>query len=459
MPDVSPERCDLIIRRGHVVTMDPAGRRYASADIAIQNGIILAVGPDLPYQASTEIDAAGNAVLPGLIDCHMHQTLLRGVCEDLPLMRWLEEICFPKDRAFEARHQHAAALMNQLELMRGGITTHIDIFRFPAEAAPITERSGLRTIFTPQIIDEPAGAGETLASNLAFVEEWHDRVPDRIFTWFGPHAPYSCRPETFVEIQRLAEKYDVGIHTHVAETLDEVNSFRSRYGKTSVEWLADLGLLSRRLLVAHGVHLTDADIRLLADHDVAVVYNPSSNMKLASGVARIPDLIAAGVRVGLGTDSNLSNNNLDMFEEMRLGAMLQKLARSDAAALPCEQALRLATIEAARCLGLADRLGSLEVGKWADVIVVNLHTPHMWPVLPEPGSNLIEQLVYSASAADVLTTVVDGKVVMRNRVVLTLEEAEVEQTVLQAALHLMDKSGLTQHFEASQKGGAHRSTG
>lgn len=456
MADGLPESCDLIIRHGHIVTMDQAGTRHQSADIAIRDGMILAVGPELPQRAQTEIDAAGNAILPGLINCHMHQTLLRGLCEDLPLMRWLEEVCFPKDRAFEPAHQHAAALMNQLEMIRGGVTTHIDIFRFPAEAARISERSGLRSIFSPQIIDDPLGAGETVESNLAFIQDWHDRVPGRIFTWFGPHAPYSCRPDTFKEIQKLAEVYDVGIHTHVAETLDEVSLFRGRYGKTPVQFLADLGLLSPRLLVAHGVHLSDEDIRLLAENDVAVAYNPSSNMKLASGVARVPDLLAAGVRVGLGTDSNLSNNNLDMFEEMRIGAMLQKLARSDAAALPCEQILHMATIEAAACLGLADRVGSIEAGKRADLILVDLHSPHMWPVLPEPASNIIEQLVYSASAGDVLTTIVEGRVLMQDHIVLTLEESEVEQIVLEAALDLIQKSGLKQYLEANQRGGVRR---
>jgi 5-methylthioadenosine/S-adenosylhomocysteine deaminase len=455
MSDHPPDSCDLVIREGHIVTMDPEGTRYQSADIAIREGAILAIGPALPHHAGVEIDASGNAVLPGLIDCHMHQTLLRGLCEDLPLMRWLNEVCFPKDMAFQPEHQRAAALMNQLEMMRGGITTYIDIFRFPQEAALVAEQSGLRSIFSPQIIDTPLGAGETLESNLTFIEAWHERVPGRIFTWFGPHAPYSCHPETYREIQKLAEIYDVGIHTHLAETADEVQQFQEQYGTSPVRYLADLGLLSPRLLVAHGVHLSGEDIQLLADHDVAVAYNPSSNMKLASGAAPVVDLLEAGVRVGLGTDSNLSNNNLDMFEEMRVGAMLQKLARSDAAALPCEKILRMATVEAAACLGLENQVGSLEVGKRADVIIVDLHQPHMWPLLPEPASNIIEQLVYSASAGDVLTTIVDGQILMRDRRVLTLDNSEVEKTVLAASLDLIHRSGLGPYLEASRKGGAH----
>jgi 5-methylthioadenosine/S-adenosylhomocysteine deaminase len=433
---------DLILRDGYIITMDSQNNRYRTADIAVRNGLIVALGPALPGEAKIEIDAGGNAVLPGFINCHMHETLLRGLVEDLPLMRWLYEICFPKDRAQQPLHERAAAIMNQLEMIRGGITTFIDIFRHPAEAAKIAEQSGLRAIFSPQVIDDPPGAGETLESNLAFIREWKERVPGRIFTWFGPHAPYSCSAETFQKMQALAEQYDVGIHTHLAETADEVTLFQDRYGKSPVEYLHDLGLLSSRLLVAHGVHLTDQDIQLLAEYDVAVAYNPSSNMKLASGVARLPDLLAAGVRVGLGTDSNLSNNNLDMFEEMRLGAILQKLWRSDAEAVPCELILRMATNLAAKCLGLGDVVGSLEVGKRADIIIVDLHVPHMWPILPEPNSNVLEQLVYSANAGDVLTTIVDGKILMQDRKVLTLDLAQAEPTVHAAALDLVRQAGL-----------------
>ena len=433
---------DLVIRNGHILTMDKEGRRYQSADIAVNQGVITEIGCALDVKGAKEIDANGNAVLPGLINCHTHETLLRGLIEDLPLMRWLNEICFPKDKAFQAAHQRAAALMTQLELIRGGTTTFIDIFRYPEEAAAIAEDSGLRAIFSPQLIDEPAGAGETLESTVAFIEKWNKRVPGRIFTWFGPHAPYSVKKETFIKIVELAEKYDVGIHTHLAESSSEVEQFMEKYGKTSVYFLDELGVLSSRLLVAHAIHLTDHEIELLARRDVAVAYNPSSNMKLASGVARIPDLIQAGVRVGLGTDSNLSNNNLDLFEEMRVGAMLQKLWRKDAEAMPCEQVLRLATSDAAVCLGLQDQVGSLEAGKRADIIIVDLHAPHMWPVLPEPGSNIIEQLVYSASAGDVLTTIVDGEVLMHDREFFTLDEKEIEVIVHEAALDLIRVAGL-----------------
>ncbi len=433
---------DLLIKDAHVITMDQAGTRYQHADLAIKEGKILAIEPNITFSARHVINANGNAVLPGFINCHMHETLERGLVEDLPLMRWLEEVCFPIDRAFQPYHERAAALMSQLEMIRDGITTFVDIYRYPEEAALVAEQSGLRAIFCPQIIDEPQGAGETLESNLMFIERWHDRVPARIFTWFGPHAPYSVHPETYQKINELAKHYGVGVHTHLAETQNEVDQFVQKYGKTPVQYLEDLGVLGENWLVAHAVWLTDQDIELLARRNVAVVHNPSSNMKLASGVAPVPKLIQSGIRVALGTDSNLSNNNLDMFEEMRLAAMLQKLILEDASAMPVEKVLRMVTSDAAACLGLADRIGSLEVGKQADLIIVDLHAPHMWPVLAEPKSNVLEQIVYSANAGDVLTTIVDGKVLMKDRVVQTLDVAKVEVLVREATEDLIKRAGV-----------------
>lgn len=440
---MSEQPIDLLIKNAHVITMDQVGTRYQDVDLAIQDGKILAIKPNITLSAQQVINAKGNAVLPGLINCHMHETLERGLAEDLPLMRWLEEICLPIDRAFQPHHQRAAALMSQLEMIRGGITTFVDIYRYPGEAARIAEQSGLRAVISPQIMDEPRGAGETLESNVEFIEQWRNRVPGRIFTWFGPHAPYTVYPETYQKIRELAEKYEVGIHTHLAETQSEVDQFLQKYGITPVQYLEELGVLGENWLVAHAVWLTDRDIELLARRNVAVVHNPSSNMKLASGVAPVPKLIAVGVRVGLGTDSNLSNNNLDMFEEMRLAAMLQKLILNDASAMPVERVLRMVTSEAAACLGLSDQIGSLEVGKRADLIIVDLHAPHMWPVLPEPRSNVLEQVVYSANAGDVLTTIVDGKILMNDHNVHTLDLAEAEALVFEATIDLIKRTGLS----------------
>jgi 5-methylthioadenosine/S-adenosylhomocysteine deaminase len=439
------QQADLLIRNGLVITMDEERRILSPGDVAVLGDRISAVGSGLALQARGIIDAHDHVVMPGLVNAHTHEALTRGLAEDLPLDRWLEEICFPLDRAYTPDIMRAAAMMNQLELIRGGVTTFLDIYRHSSACAEVAQISGLRVIFTPQIITDPPGVGETVDSAEAFVAEWRGRDP-RIIAGFGPHAPYSCPPETYRRVVDLAERYDVPIHTHLAETRWEMDTVAERYGGTPAEHLDRLGVLGPRLSVAHGVHLTPGDIELLYARDVSVVYNPTSNMKLASGVAPVPDLMAAGVRVGLGTDSNLSNNNLDMFEEMRLGAVLQKLNRADAGVLPCLDVLAMATIDGAKALGMADSIGSLEPGKQADIVLVDLDRPHLWPLLEGAHSNVAEQLVYSANAADVTHTIVAGRVLMAKREVLTLNVTETRRAVVEATRELLTLAGLSEMF-------------
>jgi 5-methylthioadenosine/S-adenosylhomocysteine deaminase len=435
------ELADLVIRNGLIVTQDQEHHILYDTDIAVRSGKIIDIGKNLIYQADYQIDGMQKAILPGLVDAHMHETLTRGLCEDLPLDRWLEEICFPIDRCHEYEFMYAAALMNQLEMIRGGITTFIDIYRFPDACAKVALRSGLRGIFVPQIIISPSDVGESIESAERFVSEWKGRSP-LITPGFGPHAPYSLPVEGYLELAELAEKYDVPLHSHLSETRWEVDVIKERYGCTSTEMLQRAGALSPRLSVAHGVHLTDGDVDLLVKHGVGLAYNPSSNMKLASGIARIPEYLMAGLMVGLGTDSNLSNNNLDMFEEMRLGAMLQKIGRGDATALPVQSVLDMATRSSASVLGIEQKVGSLEIGKQADIILLDLNQPHFWPTIKGRYENIEEQIVYSANAGDVTHTIVAGKVLMANRKVLTLDFDEAFKAVQVASASLMKQAGL-----------------
>jgi 5-methylthioadenosine/S-adenosylhomocysteine deaminase len=436
------EKVDLLIRHGLVITCDDQDHIWNDADIAIKGSEIIAIGPDLPYQPSSVIDATNHVVLPGLINAHMHETLTRGICEDLPLNRWLEEICFPLDRAYDPEAVRAAAMMNQIEMIRGGVTTFLDIYRYPDVAAEVSVASGLRAFIVPQIIIEPPLVGESVESAEAFVSKWKGRNP-LITPGFGPHAPYSCPPKVYKQLTRLAEYYDVPLHTHLAETCWEVNKIKEKYGCSPVEYLDMIGVLNPRLSIAHGVWLTPNEIRLLASYDVGVVYNPTSNMKLASGVAPVNEFLSAGMKVALGTDSNLSNNNLDMFEEMRVGALLQKFARSDASILPCHTMLRIATCGGAEVLKVQHLIGSLEPGKQADIILVDLNQPHLWPLIQNSEyQNLINHLVYSANAADVTHTIVAGKVLMAERQVLTLEMEMVSKMVQEAAQNLLKRARL-----------------
>ena len=437
-----PETVDLLIKNGLVMTQDGERRIIKNGDIAVKDERIYAIGSDLTVEARQVIDASDHAVLPGFVDAHMHETLTRGLNEDLPLDRWLEEICFPLDRAHTSDSIRAAAMMSQLEMIQGGITSFVDIYRYPDAAAQVAEVSGLRAIFTPQIISEPLGAGETIESNESFVAQWKGRNV-RIQPAFGPHAPYSCPPDTYRKIAELAEKYDTRLHTHLAETRWEVELLREKYHCSPAEYLERAGFLSPRLSVAHGVHLTPPEFDILIAHDVSVVYNPISNMKLASGVAPVTAMMAAGLNVALGTDSNLSNNNLDVFEEMRIGAMLQKLHRQDAGVMPCQTMIDMATRNAAHSLGLADEAGSIEIGKQADIILVDLDQPHLWPLVDTgPFMNLPEQLVYAARASDVTHTIVAGQILMENRVVLTLDAVEARRAVQEETDAILKRAGL-----------------
>jgi 5-methylthioadenosine/S-adenosylhomocysteine deaminase len=439
---MSGEPVDLLIRGGLVATMSPGRVILPRGDVAVSGGQILAVRQELNLNAKTIIDAKDHAVLPGLVNAHMHETLTRGACEDLPLERWLAEVCFPLDRSYTPEVMRAAALMSQAEMIRGGTTTFLDIYRHPAACAEVAAASGLRAVIAPQILIDPPLVGESIDSAEAFVDSWKGRN-QRILPAFGPHAPYSCPPEAYRRVVELANQYDVPIHTHLAETRWEVQVIAERYGCSPSEYLRRQGALSPRLSVAHGVQLTPEEIGLLVAQGVAVVYNPSSNMKLASGVAPVPEMLAAGLCVGLGTDSNLSNNNLDMWEEMRTGTLVQKLSREDASALPCETILEMATLGSARALGLENQVGSLEPSKRADIILIDLNQPHLWPLFQGQHLRLSEQLVYSANAADVTHTIVDGKLLMRERQLLTIDLEEVRSAVEAATQKLFAIAGLT----------------
>ncbi len=407
-------QADILIKNGIILTIDGSLDIIPCGYVAIAGDRIAAIGEGEPdIHAARVIDAEQCVIMPGLVNTHTHMTMMRGVCEDKLLMDWLEQICFPIDASLTAEDIRAGALMCQAEMLLGGTTTFIDIYRYPGAVAEVAEKTGIRAVIAPQIIDHPAGAGETYATNKTFVDEWQGRCPGRVMPWFGVHAPYSCDWKTYKDCHDAAIAHDVGIHTHLAETESEIKQMCEKFGCSPFEKLDEIGAISGRMLAAHCVHVNDRDMDIMAESGMKVAYNPSSNMKLASGVAPITEMLDRGIVVGLGTDSNLSNNNVDMFEEMRVGAMLQKLATGDARALSAETVIRMATIEGAKCLGLEREIGSLRVGKKADIILVDMGKPHLWPMftggMPE---NIIAHLVYSASAQDVRTTIVDGRVLV-----------------------------------------------
>ncbi len=486
---------DLLIRGGVVVPCD-SSRSAFIGDVAVCNGEIVRVGPGPgigvcqgsgpvvdrlpgpgpgpgpgpevgpgsapgagrpgvaagPTAAARVIDASDCAVIPGFVNAHTHTLMERGVFEDLPFPVWLNDFALPKDKAYEPRHQRAGALLCQAEMISNGTTSFIDIFRFPEESARVAQTSGLRATISPQVIDEPAGAGESLASNEEFVDAWRGRHP-RVRAWFGPHSLYTVHASTYGRMRDLAEQLGVGIHTHLAESRAETRAVAELSGGlTPAQWLDRLVGLGPHLVAAHCVELNDDDLARVAFSGMGVAHCPTSNMKLGNGAARIPELLAAGANVGLGTDSIMTNNNLDPFEEMRQAGLLAKFSSGDAEVLPSLELLEMATIGSAGALGLADSVGSLEVGKRADIAVVGLDRPHAWPAFCEGGGNVIEQLVWSCSGSDVRYTIVDGKVLLDDRRLLTLDLEEIRDLTHREARHLLTKAGVFEHVVGKYQG-------
>jgi 5-methylthioadenosine/S-adenosylhomocysteine deaminase len=419
----------LIVTSGTLITMDAAGRILSPGAVAIDGRDLVAI--DTPeaiarmFEARETLDAAGHVVMPGLINTHTHapMVLYRGLADDLALMEWLQKYIFPAEsKTVTPAFVRAGTRLAALEMIQSGTTTYADMYYFEEAIARATKDAGLRGLLGQTIIGFPAPDARTPADGIAraeaFIEEWTG--DDLIVPAVAPHAMYTLDSATMKAVGSLAHRVRAPIITHLAETRDEVTIAREKFGMTPAAYLDSLGLLGPRTLAAHAIWLTPDDVRLLARRRVGIAHNPESNMKLASGTAPVPSMLTAGIAVGLGTDGAASNNDLDMFEAMRQAALLHKLQSNDPRVIPARAALEMATAGAARALGLGDLIGSLEAGKRADLIVVSLGAVRQTPVY-DPLSHL----VYVTRGDDVVTTVVNGKVLMRDRKVLSLDQAVV----------------------------------
>ncbi len=427
----SVEAVDLLVRGGTVVTMDAQRRVIANGFLAVRGERIVAVGEAaeaVRYRAKTVLEADGKAVLPGLINAHTHapMTLFRGLADDMRLQEWLTQVIFPAEAKNVTREMvRAGTRLACLEMIRGGTTCFVDMYYFESDIAEVTEAAGLRAILGQTVIDFPVPDALTpqlgLENAERFIQKYKTGHP-LITPAVAPHAPYTCAPETLVACRKLADKHGVPLVTHLAEADTETQTILERYGKRPVPHVERVGLLGPRTIAAHVIQITADEYPLLEKHRVGVVHCPQSNLKLAAGVAPVPDMLAAGLAIGLGTDGAASNNDLDMFEEMDTAAKLHKVMRRDPTVVPAQTALEMATIGGARAIHLADRIGSLEVGKLADFIVVDVSHPRQLP-----NYNLYSTLVYATKSSDVETVVVHGKLLMRDRRLLTLDEAAIRR--------------------------------
>ncbi|MFC1488673.1 amidohydrolase family protein [Thermodesulfobacteriota bacterium] len=420
------QHADIIVNNGSILTMDSTHTVLENAFLSISGDEITHIGNQNPasFKAKKMIDAKGGLILPGLVNAHTHaaMTLFRGLADDLPLMDWLNDFIFPVENRMDADFVYTGTLLALAEMIMSGTTTFCDMYLFEDEVAKAAQKAGVRCLVGEVLYDFPSPNYGPAAKGLEYTEslilKWKDDPIVSIAV--EPHSLYTCSPELLANANALALKYRVPLIIHVAETLGEIDEIKEKYGKTPVEHLETLGLLGPHLIADHCVHLETPDIQTLANHGVKVVHNPESNMKLASGVAPVPDLLSQGVTVGLGTDGCASNNNLDLFSEMDMAAKLHKVHTMDPTVMDALSVLKMATIEGAKALGLGDITGSLEKGKKADIIVIDTHKPHLTPLYNEAS-----HLVYAAKGSDVRHSIINGKVVMEDRKLLTLDLEEI----------------------------------
>lgn len=414
------------IKNGLFLTMDER-EPVVRGTMVVKDGVIESIGEaDAAALEGCEIiDGTHRLYMPGLVNTHGHlaMSLLRGYADDLKLQEWLEEKMWPNEAKFTENDVRWASLLSMLEMLKGGTTCFVDMYDFMHVVAQNAEMSGMRAVLTRGMIGHvpPDQQRAKLAEAREFAKTWHNRADGRIRTMISPHAAYTCPPDFIERAVAIAEELDLPIHTHMSETLREVEDNVRDYGVRPVAHLERLGVFSRPCMVAHAVHLNDEEIAVLARHDVRVSHNPGSNLKLASGIARVPDMIRAGVKVSLGTDSAASNNNLDMFEEIRLAALLHKGVSGDPTAVPAAAALRMGTLGGAESLWL-ERVGALKPGWKADLIALDIDQPHFYP-----HTNFVSHIVYSASAKDVTDVWVDGRRLLKNGEPTTLDEEKIKR--------------------------------
>jgi 5-methylthioadenosine/S-adenosylhomocysteine deaminase len=427
-------RVDIIVRGGKVVTMDATRRVIEDGAIAIQAGRIVAIGSraevDAKYSAADTIDATGKVVIPGLVNTHTHvpMTLFRGLADDLDLQEWLTKYIFPAEaKNVTEDFVRTGTQLGLAEMIRGGTTTYCDMYYFEDAIADETAKAGVRGVLGETVIDFPVADNKTNAEAMAYVERFVKKWQGNalITPAVAPHAAYTVSTENLKAVRAFSDRTGAPVVIHVSETRKEVEDIEKKYGARPVSYLERIGFLNNRVIAAHAVWVNGEEIAVLKRRGVGVAHNPQSNMKLASGVAPVPQMLSEDVAVGLGTDGAASNNDLNMWEEMDTAAKLHKVTTGDPKVVSALQAFEMATIRGARALHLDSQIGSLEAGKRADLCIVDLDDLSQTPLY-----NIYSHLVYATKADDVRTVVIEGRVVMRDRRLLTLDENGIKMRAL-----------------------------
>ncbi|SHH18941.1 5'-deoxyadenosine deaminase [Clostridium grantii] len=423
----------LKISNGTIVTMNET-REILKGDILIENDRIIEISPHIEKKVDEEIDAKGKVIIPGLIQTHVHltQSLFRGMADDLELMDWLRKRIWPLESYHTEESNYLSAQLGIAELIKGGTTSIISM-----ETVNHTEAvfnaiygSGFRSITGKCMMDYgigvPAGlmenTDESIKESVRLLKKWHNKDNKRIKYAFTPRFVVSCTENLLLQVKDLAEEYGVMIHTHASENQGEIDLVYKDRGMRNIKYLNKLGLTGKNLILAHCIWLDSEEMKILADTGTKIAHCPNSNLKLASGIAPIPELLDLGANVSLAADGAPCNNNLDMFREMRSSTLIQKARLLDPTVMPASKVFELATLAGAKAMGMEKELGSVEVGKKADIVIMDLNNIYNSPC---DEGDLISKLVYSASSRDVESTIIDGKIVMKNKILLTLNETSI----------------------------------
>jgi len=426
---------NIVIHNGTVITMNSDLDIIENGVLCIKNDKLVKIDPRKNHSPLPEgkkiIDARGGIIMPGLVNTHTHlpMVLFRGLADDLPLSRWLNEYIFPA----EANHIHPesvriGALLSSAEMLLSGTTTCCDGYFHEDHVAAAMNEIGMRAILGQGVIDFPVPGvpkpEDNVNNAIKFLQKWKNIAP-LITPSIFCHSPYTCSGSTLTKAKDAADAKGVLFQIHAAETKDEYASIQTKHHTTPVKYLDKIGIIDQNTLLVHAVWLDDDDIEIIAKRGASVSHNPESNMKLASGIAPVPELLKAGVTVGLGTDGCASNNNLDLFSEMDTAAKLHKVNAMNPTLMDAVTVLKMATIEGARALGLQDIIGSLEIGKKADIIIIDTHKPHLVPVY-----NPVSHIVYAAQGSDVQDVIVDGRILIKDRKILTVNLENIIEEII-----------------------------
>jgi 5-methylthioadenosine/S-adenosylhomocysteine deaminase len=438
----------MFLRHAIVLTIDENDTYYPDGCIVVENGHIVYVGSDAQHPAIKNedevVDLHGKLVMPGFINTHIHShsPLFRNFGEDVSLQTWLNAIMWPAESYLTEEQAYYAALHTCIESIASGVTTFADQFYFTAAVANAVEKSGIRAVLCASIFENgESDRGQTVQAAADFIASWKNKNL-LIMPGLGPHAPYSVSAEQWRSVVELSHSYDVLIHTHISETEEENKAFDAKYAVSPTQWLEKLGVFERRTLAAHCIHLSDEDIAILKKNDVHVSYNPVSNLKLVSGIMPYARLIAGGVQISLGTDGAQSNNTLDLLRDLKIGVLIQKQQERNPAFFPVSDAIRLVTIAGAQALGLGELIGSLKAGKQADLIALDIQQPHLQPLHTDSVKMLYTALVYCATGKDVSDTMVQGRWLMRDKKILSLDAPSILKRTNDISLLLRRQAGL-----------------